>query len=66
MHEEAGYDYYSMPGLTPAEVDVLNLGYLVRKGQREQQAENAKRGRKYTQPRRTTQEAMAEFSAKAV
>lgn len=66
MHEDAGYSWYTIPGLTPAEVDILNLGYLVRQEQQEQATENAKRGRKYTDPARSTQEAMSEFSEKAV
>lgn len=65
MHEEANYDFYRMPGLTPAEIDVLNLGYLVRQEQKEQASENAKRGRKYTEPAQTTTEAVNTFTERA-
>lgn len=49
-------------GLTQFEYDKAQLGYLVRQEQQEQQAENARRGRKYSEPRRSTDEAMREFS----
>lgn len=65
MHESVGYDFYDMPGLTPAEIDVLNLGFMVRQEQKNQQAENAKRGRKYTEPAQTTTEAMNTFTERA-
>lgn len=66
MHDQ-GYRYHGdapIAGLTPAEIQMLQLGWMVRQEQQEQQQESARRGRKYSRPRRTTSEAMREFASR--
>lgn len=68
MHETAGYTYHGdapLTGLTNLEYDTLLLGHLVQQEQKNQKAESAKRGRKYTEPAQTTTEAMNTFQERA-
>lgn len=69
VHKECGYTFNGdapIAGLTQTELNVLRLGHAVRREQAEEQQESAKRGRKHTQPRRTTREALREFENREV
>lgn len=48
--------------LTPAEIAVLQFGWVVKQEQQEREAEGTRRGRKYSQPNRTTSEALSEWN----
>lgn len=68
MHER-GYTFNGsapMAGLTQLELNTLRLGHAIRQEKAEQRAENEKRGRKHTEPRRSTREALREFENREV
>lgn len=55
-----------MSGLTQLELNTLRLGHAIRQEKTEEATDNAKRGRKYTEPRRSTREALREFENREV
>lgn len=62
---EQGETYRTLPGLTPGELTVLQLGHTVRQEQQERATDQGPTARrKYSKPAKSTSQAMREYAAK--